>query len=341
MTNDEAKKIINENRDGNYNFIILISKHVQLANYSLTLKYKMGFKPETNQYGVLQLLLGKWIWSWHNTIDSNYSCFCIIMGFIEKMTGKKITADDFNGRKLPDTYKFIDEFLYKWRDYLFSSNSDEFNDMKFITQKTWIQGLISEMSSILTMKFNNIVSGYTLSSERGNADDIKKGRDYFIKSIYGDGFVQDKLQNGCFIIADGLSYSFKYVTYLKDVYTMKNIQFFVINTRNFVYAFHNSDNTNLIKHENRFLIFDNSLLIHKPMRNSALEMSDLLYDINQYLSEKHIQFTLNVDTNITVNNIKDIMDDGERIIIIEIANADDELFLKNLIDFFNEIKTTL
>lgn len=334
MEIDDIKKLTN-----NKKLTLLLYTHVKHADYSSTNKYKRGIRSTTQKDGILMCLFGDWMWSWHNAIDTNYSCIKIIFDYIEKTFGRKFKIDDFNENNIDQTIKFIDDCLIICSKYLFASDSDEFIAMQFASQRSWNIGKISEFASIYTLKSNSIIAGYTNSYERGNEEDIKNGRDYHIKLISNEeGFVQEKFSKDLFYYMDGESYGFKGLGYIKEKYSSEYVKFLVISNGILIFIF--KFEKNLLQNDNGILIINKNLMItEKPMKNMLRNVSDMLFELNTYLSENHIQFIFEMGENITSSKIEDLMDNGDRVVKIELSDKDVDEFSITLSKFLNEIKT--
>lgn len=337
MRKYDIKKIVRESSA----LTSMIDNHVQNSNYSNCKKYKRGICKETGKEGILMLLLGEWVWSWHNTIHTNYSCLLVIFNYISKNFEKKLQASDFEPYYINSTIRYIDNCLTVCRDYLFASNSDELIEMQFITQETWIIGKISELSSVHTLKSNGIITEYNITYERGLDDDIKKGQDYYIKLASGmSGFAQEKRDKNLFVQMDGQSYGFGDASYILKKYNPDNVSFIIFNNGSFIFPFrYDRSLMKKDKDNNEKLIIDKSLMLsNKPMKNTFINISEILTQMNEYCSSKHIQFTFKRGET---NKIEDLMDEGERVIRVQLSDNDMENFDVTLSDFFEKVKTTL
>jgi len=337
MTQDEVKDVSNNPkfRDNLKNIITKSVNSVQFSNDSL---YKIGYCEKNQLNGVLQYVFGKWIWGWHNTINTNYSCLYVIIKYINEIFNKKITYDDFINYK-SETLLYFDECLTKSAQYLFTPYSPEFNEMIFATQFSWCYGKISEISTIYTLSKNETSPiTYKLSFDRGERNDLFKSCDFYMITTGSTLSVQNKkVYNKEFIDLEGY--------YLWDFYIKKENMMLVncmtIDNSEFIYLFKYNENKSgmiLKNNKNKFRIHQS--LLKKKMKKEGKDITNLMIKINQYCCNNHIKFYYDIENIATKNSIEELIDNGEKVIKFTLIDIHDENLFNMLSKFYEKLKIT-
>ena len=281
--------------------------------------------------GVYINLFGKDVWSWMNTINTNYSCLYILVDEINKNETKKILSSDLENNTVK-TIEYFKECLSKNKQVFFTPGSDVFKTMFFITQMTWNKGLISVIAGLLTISKYFDIDSFNIDYNRGQKDDMIKGCDL---SIYFDGqklTTQHKIaklyDKGGYFISTKFIYNEK--TY-RD-----NVDLISIDSDEKIYLFHNSKDKNLCGTDERgnFKIYKTILI--KPMHKEKQDVSDLLLQLNQICFNKKIIFEFEKGFG-KENYFEDKINKEKRTIRFFLNNIEDE----NLSDLIKKQIETL
>jgi hypothetical protein len=250
-------------------------------------KNKKSYQFNKTESAVYINLFGKWVWSWMNTINTNYSCLYILIDELNKIRTepKKILASDLENNT-QQTIDYLRSRLEIHKQVFFTPGSDIFKKMFFVTQMTWNKGFISVLSGVITISKYFDVEKFNLEYRRGIKDDMTKGCDLI---IYFDGrkhSTQHKIarlyDKGGFFISDNFIYNEK--TY-RD-----NLDLISIEDKGKIYLFYNSKDKNLCGTNERghFKIYKTILI--KPMYKENQDVTDLLLELNQICFRKNIIF---------------------------------------------------
>lgn len=255
------------------------------VDYSDIKRYRLS-ENQNGRLGVYVKFFDKWSWSWVNTINTNYTCLYMIIDFINNKYSKKITKDWFI-KNPEECVMYFHNMVYENRNHIFKPGSDIFKKMFFATQKTWNDGLISSIFSLITIgKFYNIKSEMTF--DRGEEDDMIRGTDMFLEIEGVNNRCQHKSAD---IRLDGDYYLSKRFIYNEKTYR-KNLDLISIENNDKIYLFANSDDKKLC-----YSLTNEGFRIHKNLLIKIMEKENndvmkLLKDLNILCGKKNIVFSI-------------------------------------------------
>lgn len=296
------------------------------VDFSNTAKYRYN----KIKGGIEINLSGCWVWSWMNTLNTNYSCLYLLIDEINRIEPKKILGD-YLENNTEITIEYFKSCLIKHKQVFFTRGSNIFRDMFFITQMTWNKGLISVISGLITFSKHFEIENFNVDYKRGQIDDMTKGCDL---EIFFDGRknkCQHKISKlydkGGFFISNNFIYS-------EEIYR-KHVDLISIESDEKIYLFHNSKDKNLCGTDERgnFKIYK-SILIHPPMYKENQEVTKFLTMLNQHCFTKKIIFEFEKG-DVLENYFEDVTNNNVRIIKLFLNNFyDDNLVekIKNQID---------
>ena len=306
---------------------------------------------EKNNYGVLINILGIVYWSWMNTINTNYTCYELIINAVNYLIDKKIVkrSDFFTFEINRKTNQEIEEelddlfmILSSYKEDFFTTKHKEnktslFNKMRFATQYSWYKSCLSEIFFLENIEnyFDNI-SSFTLSFDRGDEDDMYKGKDFFViinnisKSFQHK---KDKLK-----YFDGDYYCFQNMNYDKKNYETVDYIVITIGTHK-NYIFENSINEELcgmvtLEDGNKHFRIHKSLLLEplEGKKNTVMTLTENLLDLLDFANQKHIPFHMRREESL-INTIE-IIEEDELSVHVSYNNLEDK-------EFPNEVKKVL
>lgn len=281
-------------------FTAIIDEVIKTVDYTKIKTYKYEFFEKNEMSGVLFFIFNKWIWSWVNTINTNYSCLFLMIEYINNNFTRKITLLDFRSDKIEDTLNYFKECIKQDKDIIFKPGSDVFKNMFFIAQYTWTRGIISVLSTIFTIKKNYDIDHINLSYERGDKMDMTKGMDLIIQF---NGKLSSTQHKSSKIEVDGDYFLSKRFIYNESTYR-NNLDLISIESNNKIYLFRNSKDKNLCGTRN------GKFFIHKDLKENEMsienqEVTDLLTELNKICFQKKIIFMFERGEN-DVNSFDEI-----------------------------------
>ena len=153
---------------------------IKSVDFSECKNYK--YDQYKDDLGVLFHYKEEWIWSWVNTINTNYSCFYLMVNranlIIKDILKNDIPYIEFIDSK--DKIKelnYLFEILTNYKQELFTSKysgkkNSLFNLMRFKTMDLWYSSKMSEVYVVSNMIcfFDDLI-GHELDFRRGDKDD--------------------------------------------------------------------------------------------------------------------------------------------------------------------------
>lgn len=282
---DQFKDLYTTNKKIQKLFLKTIDEVIKDVDYSNINRYKFDTN-KNGRLGVYVKLFNKWSWSWLNTVNTNYTCLYLIVDYLNKKYTKKITKDWFSNNP-EECVEYFKQKLYENRNDVFKPGSEIFKKMFFATQRSWNDGLISSISSLITIgEFYKIKSEITF--ERGQEDDMIKGTDMFIEI---DGVLnrcQHKLSDLRLI---GDFYFSKRFIYNEQTYR-DNLDLITIESDNKIYLFENTKNTELCRSINNEGFNIHKSLLKNVMKKENDQVMKLLKDLNILCGGRNIIFSI-------------------------------------------------
>jgi hypothetical protein len=316
------------------------------------LEYQYEYYGDVNpKIGVLQKTKWGLQWSWMNTINTNYTCYELIIDavnlLIKNEIVKRVKFFTFDGtndtnKELNDLFEILE--LYK-EDFFTAKHKKNktslFNKMRFATQFIWYKSCLSEIFFLENIDhyFDNI-SGHTLCFERGSDDDMKNGKDFYV--IINREFKSFQHKKDTLKYCDGDYYCFEKMNYDKENYkTVDYIAISIGTIKN--YLFKNSDDEKLCgmrkldDGKNYFLIHESLLVKPKPeKKHTTMTLTENLHELLKFTCEKQIPFHMKRDENV-INSIE-IVEGDELTIYVVYSDLEDDEFPKKVIDTLNDLK---
>lgn len=285
ITESQFINLYNSNYDLKDKFQSIIDRVIKTVDYTKTKTYKYEYFEENECDGVLFYIFDKWIWSWVNTINTNYSCLFLLIDYINNNFDKKITSMDFRSDRIDSTLDYFNECVEQDKDIIFRPGSEVFKGMFFATQNTWNRGIISVLSTIFTIKKNYNINHINLSYNRGDKSDMTKGVDLIINFGGEDKKTQHKSSR---IEFDGNYYYSKSFKYNEATYR-NNLDLISIESNKKIYLFRNSKDKISCGYSNgKFFIHKD--LIENEMSIENQEITNLLTELNKICFQKKIIF---------------------------------------------------
>lgn len=326
MTVNEFKDFYNKGNKKN-DFRNVIDVIIPTVDYTLNYRYDIH---TNNKKGVLYYIFNKWVWSWINTINTNYSCICLLINEVNEFIDKEIKISDLEN-DFQKTLIIIENVLIENKEHFFTPGSNIFEDMFFTTQKTWNDGLSSIVSCLYTLNTNyNII--YELNYERGDKNDMTKGIDFVIKNGDKEKTCQHKRLNKSLLTMDGDYYFFGDFYYTENY---RSLDLLSIEKDWYIYIINNSTNKELCRFENGGLIVHKNLV--KRMQIEKDNITDLLLEINKICFEKRIIFIYDRDES-GENLFEENEIDGKPSIRLLLNDPMDENLEKKLTDQLERLK---
>ncbi len=264
------------------------------TNKCYEIKQKITSNGEIKSY-VSFLYFENWIWSWLNSINTNYSSIYRIIIFICRRENINLNTSDFFSLNLNDTTRLILNLIETYKQEIFRPGSSVFREMFFITQKTWNKGIISTIVFLHLMS-NRYKISCNLNFNRGDDDDMRKGIDY---KIFFSGSTRTVQHKSCDLEDEGgyfTSRTFKYNEYnYRDTIDLITIQ-----SGDEINLFENSKDHNLIGERNqKFFIYKTLRIERMSIEGESKEIESILVEMNKICFEKNYIFMFEKDdTNI-------------------------------------------
>lgn len=330
MLLDQFKDLYTTNRLNQKSFQQIIDRVLFKVDYSDKNRYKRD-KNKNGRIGVFNKFHDDWSWSWINTINTNYTCLYLIIDFLNEKYHKKITKDWFV--KNPDEcFTYLEEKIYDNKEIIFKPGSKIFKKMFFATQKIWNDGLISSISSFITIaKYYNIKCDITY--HRGEENDMMKGTDLLI-DMDGKSFrCQHKL---CDLVLRDDYYVSKRFIYNEQTYR-NNLDLISVENDNKIYLFNNSTIKELCFTDDNYGFTIHKNLLVKVMEKENTDIMNLLREINVICGRKNVIFS--IEKNETENNyFEEVVVGNQNSLRFFFNNFNDRNLQNILIDQLNKLK---
>lgn len=325
MTFREFKELHNSKKN---DFKILIDNIIPKVDFRLNYSYDVY---KNGNKGVLQLINGTRIWSWVNTINTNYSCLFMIVKECEKILGYEFILNNVK-KNFNDFISILSKILNDNKEHFFTPGSEIFNAMLFKTQKTWNDGLSSIIASYYTLN-KNLNFSFNLNYHRGDIMDMKEGVDFSLITPQGEKRCQHKKLDGEHNMwyMDGDVYFFGNYDF-SDSYC--KLDYLTIEKDYYLYIIKNSP-TIKIEHLNntKGIIVDKNLVQKMKIET---DISDILIEINKVCFNKMIFIYEKDDTG--KNYFIEGNVDGFPSITIFLNDPNDLNLEKMLTDKLDELK---
>ena len=315
----------------------IITNVILSYNFGHNSKYRVDYYEKNGHIGILQLILDQWIWSWLNTINTNYSCINLLINYFNNKFQEKLTFDLYK-TNLNKFKKLFENYFINSRDKILNPNSFIFNELFYITQFTWNYGVISMLSTIFTLHANqkNKSTRYQFNLYRGNILDMDKGIDFIVLSdkIYGVQHKSHKLSKPK-IDGDYFWFNLYYSEHYRN-----NVKYISIDDGEYIYFFRCSP----ISNDPECRQINNKFRIHKKfkikiMKIENIEITNALIEINKICYNKRIPFHFLIKEGVTTNYIGFEDDYGEKIVRCTLIEYDDPNLLNILTEFLSELKS--
>lgn len=343
-----------KNTEFGYKFQTIIDNILSDFNlHNTNIKYKRGPNLDSKEKleGVLYFFRGKWVWSWMNTINTNYSCLEVLVKFCNKFAKRdgKDTNEyfKFNGtdeENLEELDRFGTALKYYQMDLFYPNNDKKsaFVQMKFQTQRTWYRGLISQLYNLENI--NCFFPGeckFKLDYRRGNEEDMKNGIDV---KIYIDGVLytlqhkKDSLSN-----SDEKYDWFNSVIYKEKLY--RGLDLFSVgdNTNNKIYIYKNGKTWDDCGMQGTFP--KKNFRIKKSLKIEQIVGTELKNDVSKNLDElltyccsKYITLDIDTDEDVIGNKLEYSEDDEPSLYIIYNDIHDGEVFCEAIKIMLDKLK---
>jgi hypothetical protein len=282
---DQFKDLYTTNKKNQKLFQGVIDEIIKEVDYSNINRYEKRTN-QNGRLGVYMKLYDKWSWSWINTINTNYTCLYLIVDYINGKYTQKITKD-WLSRDPENCIDYFKKRVKENKDTIFKPGSPLFKQMFFTSQKVWNDGLISTISSVITIsKFYSLKCD--LSYERGLEEDMIRGTDMLITIDDKQYRCQHK---SCDIRLNGNFYLSKRFIYNEKTYR-NNLDLISIENDNKIYLFENSKDTELCGTNDDGIFKIHKDLIKKIMDKENMDATDLLKKLNILCGKSDIIFSI-------------------------------------------------
>jgi len=337
ITSDTAGAALNRHNN-NGEFARFIKKNIMECDFDGD-TYMIGPNPNTygnGEVGVLQKVGNKWVWSWHNTITTNWSSHLVIYETYNLVCKNYLGLEPLSNEEIlssVDTvYEKLTSLFETFRNEIFTPISTKktspFWQMYFICQNTWNKSLIDEIKFIRSV-FDNDVT-VVKSYERGSASDIRGGVDFTVNDLTYQHKSISFLRDGEYYIL---------LCYInKSKHSGVNRLVFENSENYYLFNFNDIVDDNDAWYDttmNGFYINKERLMEKENLKTD--ELSSILYDIHRICLENRIPFHLvNEDCSDIENEVT--FTNGE--VILKIKNIMDIEFANRLIDVKKELLNT-
>ena len=308
---------------------------IKLVDFSEFKYYKYGQHKENT--GVLFFYKEEWIWSWVNTINTNYSCFYLMVNRANLII-KDILKNDrpyVNFIDSKDKIKelhYLFEILTNYKQELFtpkygSKKNSLFNLMRFKTMDLWYGSKMSEVYVVSNMIcfFDDLI-GHELDFRRGDKDDMTKGKDFGIIRKIGKKSIQHK--NDRLLKYENDYYYFNTLLYSEKNYGSVDY-LSITNKQKDIFLFENSKDRSLcgmfiLPNGKKHFRIHKSLKI-EPKKLLKMSLTKNLEELLKFCGKHNINFHMENNNNVELNTIE-YTDNPEPNIHIEYTNLDDDTF---------------
>lgn len=316
INHDAFKGVWNKNPFFRITIKKKIDEIIPTINYGDTGLYR--YEEFNGRYGVVFCYFGRKIWSWINSINTNYTSIYHILEFINDKEGLNLTDLKFTSANINNTTELICNSIEKHKETIFKIKSEVFKKMFFATQLTWSRGNISTIVCLHRISKNFDIK-CDLNYDRGNSDDMTKGVDY---KMFYSGATRSVQHKSCDLNDCGTHYTSRSLLYNEQIYR-KNVDLLSIQSGDTISLFLNSNDKNLIGNINKEFFVYKTLRVDKMILDSdSKKLERLLTDLNRLSYENRYIFMFERDDS-----------DINRIIIEELSGVKTiRLFLNNIND---------
>jgi hypothetical protein len=349
MDNIKANELFkgqNGNKEFKNTYKNKVNQLLLSVDFSETPIYRIDKSEENGCTGVYDFINGKWMWSWMNAINTNYSCFELMVNKVNELIKRGLTnRNDILTFENQNTHiKDLDwlfDYLTGFKEDFFtprhSKKNSLFNQMRFKSQSTWYEGKLAEIYFLgnIGLYFDNVMQ-YDLSFKRGESDDMFLGKDFKIRTVNDEFSFQHKKDTLKYF--DGDYYCFE-----KTIYDDKNystVDFISITCRTYkIYLFKNSSDPKLCGMSNYygkdFFTIHKSLLI-EPKMETKIILVDTMESLLKFCFEHHINFFMDNDEN-SENSIT-LQTEPEYSVNIIFNNLEDVNFPQKVFKFYEDLQ---
>lgn len=282
---DQFKDLYTTNKKNQRLLHKAIDSVLKDVDYSNIKRYKLS-ENVNGRLGVYVKLHDKWSWSWLNTVNTNYTCIYLIIDHINKKHTQKITKEWFI-RNPEECVEYFRTKIYEDRNEIFKPGSSIFKQMFFTTQRVWNDGLISSISSLITIgKHYKIKSKITY--DRGEEDDMIKGTDMFVEM--NDIVNRCQHKSADIKLIDDYYISKRFI-YNEQTYR-HNLDLISIENEGKIYLFENSKDKELCGSFDGIGFRIHRTLLKNVMDKQNEEVMKLLKDLNILCGKRNIIFSI-------------------------------------------------
>lgn len=194
----KIKSILNKHDYSNYtNFKLDESDGITVTRSSTKL-----------QLGVYELINDIWVWSWINSVETNYTAIHEIVRYFNT-TKEGISNPITHGSLLQDFKGECNRvllFIYNNTDFVFGfgGTTELSKRLQIITGRTWYRSKFSEITFVRIVEVEG--SEVFIPKNRGNADDYMNGIDFKINNMsyqHKQGLVVD-MDKSCMVYSNNL-----------------------------------------------------------------------------------------------------------------------------------------
>jgi hypothetical protein len=145
--------------------------------------FRYDYNPDMDRYGVYYSLSNIELWSWRNSVETNYSAILEIIKEcnLSLNSSEQINVENLTKDFLTYSGKLLRYIHYNF-DYVFGTKgvTSLSRKLQITTAKTWYESKFSEISFIRSLyKDSNVF----IPKNRGNGDDYRYGLDFVIDDL--------------------------------------------------------------------------------------------------------------------------------------------------------------
>jgi len=336
ITHDQFKYVYKRNWAFSKRLRTIIDSALNSVDYSKNKRYRIDKKSGKNGNVILYvsfLYFENWIWSWLNSINTNYTSIYYIIEYVCIRENIDLKELSFYSRNIEQTTNLIEELIEKYKQEIFRPGSEVFKKNFFTTQFTWNKGIISSVVFLHLMSKKYEID-YNLNYKRGDDNDMTKGVDY---KIFFDGSTQTVQHKSCDLDDEGSYFTSNTFKYSESSYR-NNVDLITIQSGNEIQLFKNSTDQNLIGERNqKFFVYKILRIERMFIEEESKEFENILVEMNQICFDKNIIFMFERNESKTNQFIFDELD-GVKTIRFFLNNLEDENLLSMLRDKLTELQ---
>lgn len=337
ITHDQFKYVYKRNWVFSKKLRTIIDSALISVDYSNNKRYKIDKKSGKSGEDILYvsfLYFKDWIWSWLNSINTNYTSIYYIVEYVCRRENINLKELSFYSHNIESTTNLLGELIEKYKQEIFRPGSEVFRKMFFITQMTWNKGIISTVVFLHLMSKKYEIN-YNLNYKRGDNNDMTKGVDY---DMFFRGSTKNVQHKSCDLDDDdGDYFTSKTFKYSESNYR-NSVELITIQSGNEIHLFENSTDQNLIGERNqKFFVNKKLRLEHMFIEGESKEIESILVEMNKICFDKNIIFMFERNES-TINQF--IVDelDGIKTIRFFLNNLEDENLLSMLRDKLTDLQ---